>query len=519
MSLTSISVISIWALHARSGQARIGSVACAISNRWVCCARARVARVRRARAARAGADLGSVLLRSFVSSRFLAASLSPGVALQSVIVMAPRHGAAAAAVTARKKKDCWKTPSLRLDTEDRTGVPDASWQDDEVRAWLAWWRPEEELRILCRCIGVGPILAKSDKHRGWTATAMRTKLRDYYQSPVQGAPPAVVRPAVVSTPEPEPEPEPEPKPELHGSDAHTASPAVFGGLPFECMVAVLDAGLVAIDLARLAIAVPELSPLLQDVAEERLARHSLRDKVPPRRPPPSLSIWHAAPTVAQRDFSGNELSTAQHGSGERLRMPLHILWELEGLATPLALSATPGSTLRVAEAGALVSRPAHPGKAESVAADVAAGAGVVTLGASAVCSRSVMRSGVHCAEFELVKMNEMDGGRGVRVGICRRGYLELSETSRGAAWLSAQDRPAQASDGARPSSREKPSATRGTDEYLRYLEWSRSRCAAASIFSTDHAWGFEARTGSLVHRGKRSWWRTKGVAPGVDIAT
>ncbi len=423
-------------------------------------------------------------------------------------------------MTLRKKKDCWKTPSFRLDIDDRSGVPDASWEDDEVRAWLEWWRPEEELRMLCRCIGLRPNLAENDEHPSWTATAMRTKLQDYYQSPVQGAArPAVIPPrATVPVPEPEPEPEPKSEPELH--DAHTVSPAVFGGLPFECLVAVLDAGLLAIDLARLAIAVPELSPLLQGVAEERLARHSLRDKAPPRRPPPSLSIWHTAPTVAQHDFSGNQLSSAQQGSSERLRSPLHILWELEGLATSLALSATPGSILDVAEAGALISRPAHPGKAERGVADVVAansGAGAESLGASAVCSRSVMRSGVHYAEFELVKMNEVDGGRGVRVGVCRRGYMKLAERSRGAAWLSAHDR-VQASGGAPPASGEKPSATRGTDEYLRYLEWLRSQRAAASIFSTEHAWGFEANTGSLVHRGKRNWWRTKGVAPGVDIA-
>ena len=107
-----------------------------------------------------------------------------------------------------------------------------------------------------------------------------------------------------------------------------------------------------------------------------------------------------------------------------------------------------------------------------------------------------MRSGVHFAEFDIVRMDETDGRLGIRVGICQ------SVAVRGVG---------------RAAIREKPSVTSGTDEYLRYLEWSRLNRAAASIFSTEHAWGFDARTGSVVHRGKRAWWRTKGVAPGVDI--
>jgi hypothetical protein len=424
----------------------------------------------------------------------------------------------------RKKQDCWKTPSFRVGAEEdrrrstRDDVPDASWDDEEVRAWLEWWRPEGELWTLCSCIGLGPGLAKANEKRCWTAADMRAALQDYYQSPVQGAPPTSATATCASCPEPEPEPEPELAAQ-HRSDTHTSDqPVVFGGLPYECMVAVLDSGLTAVDLARLAIAAPALSRLLQDVATERLARHELRSKAPPRQAPPSLSIWHAAPTVAQRDFSGNELSSDHYYSSERVRLPMQILWELEGLASPLALLPCPGSALTSAEGGALVSRPVQVRNGGSDGATVVPVAGnPLSVGASAVCSRSVMRSGVHYAEFELVRMNEMDSGRGIRVGICRRNYLEL-EAGRGAVCRSPQGHSAQASADVRAVSREQPSATSGTDEYLRYLEWSRSQRAAASIFSTDHAWGFDARTGSLVHRGKRAWWRTKGVAPGVDIA-
>lgn len=418
----------------------------------------------------------------------------------------------------RKKKDIWK--SVRVGTADagsacsEWAVPDASWDDSEVCAWLQWWRPVDELKTLCTCIGV----LKSTGDDRCDATAMRAALRDYYQTPVQGAPDLAAVVACSSAPQPQPEPEPNPLLEADscgpGSDAK--GPVMFGVLPYDCMIAVLDAGLEAVDLARLALAVPALFRLLQGVAEDRLTRHELRAKTPPRRPPPSLSIWHAEPTVAQRDFSGNELASG-HWTGGRLRSSLHILWELEGLAAPLCMLPTPGSALISAESGALVSRPMKHG--ESGPGDGAADhTDTVPPGVSAVCFRSVMRSGVHFAEFNIVRMDEMDSGLGVRVGICRRGCFKmLDEVAGTPARRSSHVRGAPASVVAGACVRDKPSATSGTDEYLRYLEWSRSNLAAASVFSTEYAWGFEARTGSLVHRGKRAWWRTKGVAPGVDI--
>ena len=113
----------------------------------------------------------------------------------------------------RKKKDCWKTQRVLV---DNSGVPDGSWTDDEVRAWLEWWRPEEELRTVCRCIGLeAKMQASKKKQHSWgTATAMRGALRDYYDSPVQGAPPLRLTTADLGLearqPEPEPEQEPEP---------------------------------------------------------------------------------------------------------------------------------------------------------------------------------------------------------------------------------------------------------------------------------------------------------------------
>ena len=430
----------------------------------------------------------------------------------------------------RKKKDCWKTQRVLV---DNSGVPDGSWTDGEVRAWLEWWRPEEELRTVCRCIGLeAKMQASKKKQHSWgTATAMRGALRDYYDSPVQGAPPLRLTTADLGLEARQPEPEPEQEPEAVAdeSGSQPVGPALFGVLPYECVVAVLDAGLQAVDLARLAIALPSLAPLLEDVAEARLLDHELRDKAPPRRPPPSLSIWNAAPVVAQRDFSGNEMPSGQW-TGERMRTALHILWELEGLAAPLELLVNRGgSALTSSVDGAVVSRPKQQLSVAEAATATTSTSGTTAAapqGASAVCTRSVMRAGVHFANFELLRMDEMDGGRGIRVGICRHGYLDLDEAA-GAARLSARS-PTAAKEAAAAAAAgvarvdagaaAAPSVTRGTDEYLRYLEFTRSQRAEETVFSTEHAWGFEARTGSLVHRGKRAWWRTKGVAPGVDIA-
>ena len=229
----------------------------------------------------------------------------------------------AAGQAPRQKKDSWKPQRPRHNPNDRTGVPDAGWSDEEVSAWLEWWRPEEELVELCGFIGIK--LTSSCPVAG-----IRTLLRDYYRSPVQGVEWPMPLPAV-KAPELEPEPEPEPEPEQG-----PVGPALFGLLPPGCVVAVLDAGLGAADLVRLAIAAPSLYALLDDVAEERLCSHPLAHKAPPRRPPPSLSIWKTTPLVAQRDFSGNELpslETAGRVPLQDLRPALQILWELEGLGT------------------------------------------------------------------------------------------------------------------------------------------------------------------------------------------
>ena len=342
----------------------------------------------------------------------------------------------------RQKKDSWKAPRPRHNPNDRTGVPDAGWNDDEVSAWLEWWRPEEELVELCGFIGI-------KLTPGCPVVGVRTQLRDYYRSPVQGAPwpPLQGLPAVK-----EPEPEPELAPESESAaPPGPVGPALFGLLPPDCVTAVLDAGLGAGDLVRLAIAAPSLLSLLEDVAEERLRSHPLAHKAPPRRPPPSLSIWKTAPLVAQRDFSGNELPSniaAQVGKAtgrvplQDLRPPLQILWELEGLASPLAFRTNPGlacSSVQIHEAGATVTSIGRQ-KAEALAATstavqrgstteqchgvrasvAAAAAAGAAAGVSAVSSRAVMRSGTHCAEFSLLQMDERDGGRGIRIGISRR---------------------------------------------------------------------------------------------------
>lgn len=65
-----------------------------------------------------------------------------------------------------------------------------------------------------------------------------------------------------------------------------------------------------------------------------------------------------------------------------------------------------------------------------------------------------------------------------------------------------------------------PSSTSGTDDYLRYLQWSRSQLAEASVFSTEHAWGLECRTGALVTRGKRhmSWGQYEDTSNSINGA-
>ena len=122
-------------------------------------------------------------------------------------------------------------------------------------------------------------------------------------------------------------------------------------------------------------------------------------------------------------------------------------------ASPLVFQTNPGlgcSSVHIQEAGAAVTSTGRQ-KAEAVAAAAAAtrhvvGAAAVAAaaaagaaaGVSAVSSRAVMRSGTHCAEFQLLKMDERDGGRGIRIGITRPRRVTDSELNgAGAARISA----------------------------------------------------------------------------------
>ena len=130
-----------------------------------------------------------------------------------------------------------------------------------------------------------------------------------------------------------------------------------------------------------------------------------------------------------------------------------------------------------------------------------------------------MRSGVHWAEFELLSMDAHDSGHGIRVGVTRHGHqmglLGTAHLSADAPSCTVSRAPELT--GTTPGT--VPSASGGTDEYLRYLQWSRARRAEASVFSREHTWAFEARTGSLVSRGRRTWWREEGIpVPGIDVA-